>query len=161
MHRTNLKGVNFGSSASKTHKTCVTGCPKLAFFPPVLHVNVNHLSIFLLISQVTLHKLFFKWPFLRYRVLGFNLGNFVCEQQHLFLRKTALLLNTTNSLPGNMFTVLPSDMTSFPELSFQFESLDEVNNYWTQLQSIALHTDLNNISGTVLFIHLSIFSSPF
>ena len=153
-----MKGVNFGSSASKTHKTCVTGRPKLAFFPPVLHVNVNHLSIFWLISQVTLHKLFSQnGRFLRYR----NPGNFVCEQQHLFLRKTALLLNTTNSLPGNMFTVLPSDMTSFPELSFQFESLDEVNNYWTQLQSIALHTDLNNISGTFLYIHLSIFSSLF
>ena len=78
---------------------------------------------------------------------------FVCEQQYLFVRKTALLLDTTNSLPGNMFTVLPAGTTSFPELTFSFESMEDVNNYWSQLQSIALHTDLNNLSGTA-FISL-------
>ena len=31
MHRTNLKGVNFGSSASKTRKLCVIGSPECIY----------------------------------------------------------------------------------------------------------------------------------
>ena len=32
MHRTNLKGVNFGSSVSKTRKPCITGNPESMLF---------------------------------------------------------------------------------------------------------------------------------
>ena len=50
------------------------------------------------------------------------------------------------SLPGNMFTVLPEGCPSFPELALRLDSMDDVNNYWAQMQSIAVHTDLNNLA---------------
>ncbi|KAL8613021.1 hypothetical protein ACOMHN_008790 [Nucella lapillus] len=69
-------------------------------------------------------------------------------KQSVFVRKTAMLLDTRESLPGNLFTVLPEHLASFPEMKFELDSMEKVQHYWATLQTIAFNTDLNNVGKT-------------
>ncbi|XP_070191650.1 general transcription factor 3C polypeptide 1-like [Littorina saxatilis] len=68
------------------------------------------------------------------------------SKQFLFLRKSGLLLNTTYSAPGQIMTSLPEGMTAFPEIRVRFDSLENVDDFWRQMQTIAFATPLNRAS---------------
>ena len=76
MHRTNLKGMNFGSSASKTHKPCIIGS--------LVIVTWNHFKLqsndCAVLPTIPASCIQFLWVFVHifFRVVKEILFNFTC-----------------------------------------------------------------------------------
>lgn len=67
------------------------------------------------------------------------------DQSFIYLNKNAILLDTRSSEPG----YLEVSKKDYPKLTFHFNSLDAVTNYWTSMFEICINTPINQKSTAI------------